>query len=83
MTHRLVGHYSGDLQAYRPPGELDEARRGDPIGRLAERIGDLDLTEAAAREAEALVAGALERARTVPFPDAATARSDLYAGVAP
>lgn len=37
MTHRLVGHYIGDIQHYRPEGELDTALASEPIVR-AEKI---------------------------------------------
>jgi len=77
MTHRLVGHYSGDAQAYRPPGELAAARRADPVARLAARIG-----EAAAgidEAAQADILAALAAARAVPFPDPAHVTSGIYA----
>jgi TPP-dependent pyruvate/acetoin dehydrogenase alpha subunit len=77
MTQRLVGHYSGDAQAYRPAGELAELRRFDPITRLAAQIGDA-ATEAAAR-AQAGVRSALEEARAVPFPDPAGVTAGIYA----
>jgi pyruvate dehydrogenase E1 component alpha subunit len=37
-TYRLVGHYGGDPGAYRPPGELEEAERREPIGRAGEEL---------------------------------------------
>jgi TPP-dependent pyruvate/acetoin dehydrogenase alpha subunit len=77
MTQRLVGHYSGDPQAYRPPGELAEARRADPITRLAVRLGgaaaDID------KAAEEDVRTALDAARSVPFPDPELATAGIYA----
>ena len=30
-THRWLGHYVGDAQKYRPPGEVQKAREFDPI----------------------------------------------------
>ncbi len=77
MTQRLVGHYSGDAQAYRPAGELAALRRADPIPRLAAQIGDA-AAEAAAR-AESDVLRALEKARAVPFPDPADVTAGIYA----
>jgi TPP-dependent pyruvate/acetoin dehydrogenase alpha subunit len=78
MTHRLVGHYSGDLQAYRPPGELDAARLNDPLARLADKIADAsvlaDLGEAVGSD----LADALAAARDVPFPTGLGARGSLY-----
>lgn len=40
VTQRLVGHYIGDAQQYRPAGELDAARQADPIIRLERRLLD-------------------------------------------
>ncbi len=82
ITHRLVGHYSGDLQAYRPPGELEARRRDDPLTRLAAVIGDPAATDAARAQADARVLEALVAAREVPYPDPASVTSELYAGVA-
>jgi TPP-dependent pyruvate/acetoin dehydrogenase alpha subunit len=82
MTHRLVGHYSGDAQAYRPPGELAAARQADPVTRLAAQVGESAAT-AATRAAEADVRAALDAARTVPFPDPALATSGIYAQEVP
>jgi TPP-dependent pyruvate/acetoin dehydrogenase alpha subunit len=77
MTQRLVGHYSGDAQAYRPPGELAAARLADPIPRLAARLGaeaaDVD------KAAEEDVRAALDAARLVPFPDPELATAGIYA----
>ena len=42
-TFRLVGHYVGDPQVYRPKGELQELRETqDPITKLRERLGVSD-----------------------------------------
>ena len=42
-TFRLVGHYVGDPQVYRPKGELQELRETqDPITKLRERLGVTD-----------------------------------------
>src|SRR6187455_3817736 len=42
-TYRLVGHYVGDPQVYRPKGELQELRETqDPITKLRERLGVTD-----------------------------------------
>jgi len=39
-TYRLVGHYVGDPQVYRPKGELEKLRETqDPITKLRERLG--------------------------------------------
>jgi TPP-dependent pyruvate/acetoin dehydrogenase alpha subunit len=39
-TYRLVGHFVGDPQVYRPKGELQELRETqDPITKLREKMG--------------------------------------------
>lgn len=84
MTERLVGHYSGDAQVYRPAGEVDEARSREPLVRLRDRIlqddpsaqRQLDDTAAAVR---AEIDEATEVARRRPEPDPATAREHVYA----
>ncbi len=83
MTHRLVGHYSGDLQAYRPPGELEAAWRNDPLERLAGRIGDEATLQAERLAVDAEIAAALDAARAVPFPTGADVASHLYELVTP
>jgi len=78
MTHRLVGHYSGDAQSYRPAGELEDARKREPLARLATRLADSEqgrIETAVNTE----IRHALESAREYPFPDPATVRDNLYA----
>jgi acetoin:2,6-dichlorophenolindophenol oxidoreductase subunit alpha len=67
-TYRLVGHFVGDAQVYRPKGEQQELRETqDPITKLRERMG---LSDA---EFEALDNEALEIAEaSVAFAKAAT-----------
>lgn len=77
MTHRLVGHYSGDAQAYRPPGELAAARLADPLTRLGAQIGAASATADARAQAD--VIAALEAARAIPFPDPAEVTAGIYA----
>ena len=78
MTHRLVGHYSGDLQAYRPAGELEKAWRNDPIEALRARIGDEDAVSRVRNEVEAELEAALLAARSVPYADASGVGEHLY-----
>ena len=53
-TYRLVGHFVGDAQVYRPKGEQDELRETqDPITKLREKLGLAD-DEFEAIDAEAL-----------------------------
>lgn len=83
MTQRLVGHYYGDLQSYRPNGELTEAKKTEPIvrARLAlQQMGastaELDQLESTVRqETEA----AAEQALAAPLADVNQVREHLYA----
>jgi acetoin:2,6-dichlorophenolindophenol oxidoreductase subunit alpha len=67
-TFRLVGHFVGDAQVYRPKGEQQELRETqDPIMKLRERMGLTD------EEFEALDKEALEIAEaSVAFAKSAT-----------
>jgi TPP-dependent pyruvate/acetoin dehydrogenase alpha subunit len=81
QTYRLVGHYVGDPQVYRPKGELQELRESeDPLDKLREslELGDEEL-EAIEREVEELVEGAVAfaKAGTDPKPD--DALKNVYA----
>lgn len=78
MTHRLGGHYSGDLQAYRPAGELEAAAEREPLVRLG---AQLDGAEVAAVEAdvEARLDEALAVARNLPAPQIEGALDHVYA----
>ncbi|WZH53730.1 MAG: thiamine pyrophosphate-dependent dehydrogenase E1 component subunit alpha [Nocardioides alkalitolerans] len=82
-TQRIVGHYIGDAEQYRPAGELDRDLRLEPIARLTREL----LAEGVAAEA---VARCEERARSEmdaaaaaaladPLTDPATAKDHLYA----
>src|SRR5262249_18938858 len=61
-TYRLVGHYVGDPQVYRPKGELQELRATqDPLDRLRERLGLTDAeVDAVEREVHDLVEASVE-----------------------
>src|SRR3989442_3719438 len=62
QTYRLVGHYVGDPQVYRPKGELQELRESeDPLEKLREHLelGDDEL-ESIEREVAELVEGSVE-----------------------
>ncbi|MEU6414274.1 thiamine pyrophosphate-dependent dehydrogenase E1 component subunit alpha [Microbispora sp. NPDC046933] len=83
MTERIVGHYIGDAENYRRPGEMDRIRAREPIARLRAGLladgvpaAEIDAVEARARaEMETAAAAAL----AAPFADPATAREHLYA----
>jgi len=80
-TYRLVGHFVGDAQVYRPKGELQELRETqDPITKLREKMGLTDeafddLDREALEIAEASVAFA--KAGTDPKPE--DALKNVYA----
>lgn len=76
-THRLVGHYSGDAQAYRPPGELAEKRADDPLVRAEATLGPATC-QVIATEVDHAVAEAFEYASSLPAPDPRTAGSHVY-----
>lgn len=83
-TERLVGHYSGDLQHYRPRGEIDRARQTEPLVRMRAAITQAmpdGEQQAAAVESEIaeVVRDAERRAFAVPWPDPTTVREHLYA----
>src|SRR5947209_9170128 len=72
-TYRLVGHYVGDPQVYRPKDELPRLRETeDPIDKLRERLGlSADEVEEVDREVTQVVEDSVEFAKggTDPMPD--------------
>lgn len=79
-TARLVGHYSGDVQHYRPAGDLQRAAEDEPIARLRARA-DAELTarfDAIERELRAQIEADVESARAIPEPNPTTAREHVY-----
>jgi len=79
LTRRLTGHYSGDVQGYRPKGELEAARLREPLVVLAAAIGDAEALDRVRAEADAELAAALDQARQVPRPDPDSATRHIYA----
>jgi pyruvate dehydrogenase E1 component alpha subunit len=83
MTERIVGHYIGDAEHYREPGELDRALAQEPIVRLARVLEAAGVSTAeldALRErAGAEVADASARALEAPLADPTTVMEHLYA----
>jgi pyruvate dehydrogenase E1 component alpha subunit len=83
MTARLVGHYIGDAEQYRRPGELDVARENDPIVQLRRNLlsggqlaSDLDEIERQVRDD---LDRAMAAALAAPVADPMTASSHVYA----
>jgi TPP-dependent pyruvate/acetoin dehydrogenase alpha subunit len=79
MTHRLGGHYSGDVQAYRPSGELEAAREQEPLARLDRQLADPGELRRISATVDAGVSSALDAARHYPLPEVETLLDHLYA----
>ena len=80
-TYRLVGHYVGDPQVYRPKGEQQELRdTQDPLDKARAKL-DLsdDELEVIEREVEALVDGSVEFAKNATEPKPEDALKNVYA----
>ncbi|MDT9592280.1 thiamine pyrophosphate-dependent dehydrogenase E1 component subunit alpha [Nocardioides zeae] len=82
-TQRIVGHYIGDAEQYRPAGELERDLELEPIARLTrELLAEGVPTEAVARceeRARAEMDAAADAALADPLTDPATAKDHLYA----
>lgn len=82
ITYRVKGHVSVDKAAYRAADELEAALKTDPIARAREDF--LALPGASARQLDAIelaatdeVATALRVAEAAPWPDVASAYTDV------
>lgn len=82
-TYRWLEHcgpFDDDHLNYRPPGELDDWKRRDPIrGELARLNVDDAWLSQTEREIAARIDAAFEKAHAAPFPALASARSGIYA----
>ena len=84
-TYRHRGHTErGQVEDRRPPGEVEEWKRRDPIERLAGdliRRGELTQSQRDAMEAEVLrtIEAAVEFAAASPFPEPQAVLEDVYA----
>jgi len=80
-THRLVGHYIGDPQVYRPKGEQQELRATqDPIVKLREKLGvSDDEWEQLDRELTQEVEDSVEFAKNATDPAPEDALKNVYA----
>jgi TPP-dependent pyruvate/acetoin dehydrogenase alpha subunit len=81
QTYRLVGHYVGDPQVYRPKDELQELRESqDPLDKLRTKIElSGDELDAAEREVVELVEGAVAFAKAGTDPKPEDALKNVYA----
>jgi TPP-dependent pyruvate/acetoin dehydrogenase alpha subunit len=81
ITYRVKGHVSVDPAAYRDPAELQAALATDPIARARARFaaegGDTSELDAIERAATQEVAAAIAAADAAPWPDAASAFTDV------
>jgi TPP-dependent pyruvate/acetoin dehydrogenase alpha subunit len=80
-TYRLVGHYVGDPQVYRPKDELKHLRETqDPIDKLRERLDVSDEEfEALDREVTEIVESSVEFAKNGTDPEPEDALNNVYA----
>ncbi|MCL7454199.1 MAG: thiamine pyrophosphate-dependent dehydrogenase E1 component subunit alpha [Anaerolineae bacterium] len=83
-TYRYRGHYEGDPQVYRLPGEMEAWQARDPIPAFRQRLLEAGiLTEAALKEIEAGVQAELEEAvafaKAAPVPEPQEALQGVYA----
>jgi TPP-dependent pyruvate/acetoin dehydrogenase alpha subunit len=80
-TYRLVGHYVGDPQVYRPKGELQELRETqDPLDRLRPRLGlSEEELEAIDGEVVRMVEAAVEFAKSATEHKPEDALRNVYA----
>ena len=86
MTYRLWGHYFGDPMRYIPPGELEAARKAEPVSRYRARLiadGVLDEADADGIDERARheVEEAFSAALAAPLPDPDDAFVDVYRNV--
>jgi pyruvate dehydrogenase E1 component alpha subunit len=81
-TTRVRGHFEGDPQKYREPGEFDEIGRKDPLARAAAALRAQGVTEAAIsaidQAARHRVDEAVAAARAGTAPEPAAALADVY-----
>ena len=82
--NRYYGHFEGDAQTYRGPDEVKKLRESrDCLQMFRDKVtgaGLLDVAEldAIKSEAEALVDGAVAKAKVAPTPTAADLLTDVY-----
>lgn len=82
-TQRIVGHYIGDAEHYRPAGELDADREVEPIARLSRELAANGVSEEALAHCESRARHEMdataEAALQDPQVDPDTAKEHLYA----
>jgi TPP-dependent pyruvate/acetoin dehydrogenase alpha subunit len=83
LTYRHYGHSRADPAKYRPADEVERWLQRDPLLVARERLASLgvsaaDIDAADARAAE-VVRAAIQEAKDAPYPDPATALTDVWA----
>jgi Pyruvate/2-oxoglutarate dehydrogenase complex, dehydrogenase (E1) component, eukaryotic type, beta subunit len=85
-TYRFYGHFEGDPQLYRPPEEIEELMKKDPILRTRDALikrgwlsenEDVKIKERVERE----IKDAIEFALSAPYPDPREALFDVFASL--
>jgi TPP-dependent pyruvate/acetoin dehydrogenase alpha subunit len=83
MTERLVGHYIGDVQQYRPAGEVDAARTREPLVVGKRRLLDIGFDEGELTDIEeqerSIIEVAAAAALAAPLADPSTVLEFVYA----
>jgi len=83
-TERFYGHFEGDPQRYRGPGEVDRLRttrdciKAFRTKAIHEELLDAHTLDAIDKEVLALIEAAVTEARTAPVPTAADVLEDVY-----
>ena len=81
MTERIVGHYVGDIQHYRPKGEVEAAMTREPLTLLRKRGEQLGLAanlDAIEVEVQEAIAAAESEAKTFPMSSVERVHDHLY-----
>jgi pyruvate dehydrogenase E1 component alpha subunit len=80
-TYRITGHTSTDPAAWRPAGEVEEARSRDPVARLGAVLAERGVSPTALGkiidDAKAEMAAARKEANEAAWPDASVAYEDV------
>lgn len=83
MTQRLVGHYIGDAELYRQPGETERNQEAEAVARLTRDLleggAPTESLDSLKRRVESQVDVAARDALTAPLADPASVREHLYA----
>jgi acetoin:2,6-dichlorophenolindophenol oxidoreductase subunit alpha len=83
MTYRHSGHSRADPAKYRPPGELEDWLKRDPVAMYRRRLLDFGITEATIgaieKDSKRKVDEATEKCKAAPPPPPDILTTDVYA----